>query len=391
MNQILRVDTEDTRPIPEDASGEVALFVRQVVRDQNAVVVSDYAKGLFSAPLLKDIIATCRKARVPVIVDPKPKPALDLRAYRGATVIKPNRYETQIITGLPLETEGDMRAAASKLQGDLDASAVVLSLDRDGMYLYEAEKGGRGPVVKQSRLIRAQPREVSDVTGAGDMVTGMLALAIGAGAGFQAAAELSNVAADIAVGKFGVAQVSRDEIAAELRRRERGVPDKLKSLPELLGRLGDHRRKKETVVFTNGCFDLLHIGHIEYLKFARRQGGLLVVGLNSDRSVRNLKGPGRPILKQEERARVLAALEDVDYIVIFEETTPEKLIEQVRPDVLVKGEDWREKGVVGQEFVESYGGRVVLAPLVEGISTSDIVSRILEQYGNAAEPPRRAR
>ncbi len=383
MHQILRVDSEDTRPIPDIVSAAVAKFLRGALPEQDAVVVSDYAKGLFSTSLLVEVIASCRRAGVPVIVDPKPKSGQDFSAYRGATVFKPNRYETQIITGIRIHSETDMLAAARKIQGDLDVPVVLLSLDRDGMFLYETEKVKGKTRVRHAELIRANPREVSDVTGAGDVVTSMLAAVIGAKADYLAAAELSNIAADIEVGKFGVAPVSREEIAAELRLREYGVPNKLKSLPDLLGLLADHRRKEHTVVFTNGCFDLLHIGHIEYLKFARRQGDLLVVGLNSDQSVRSLKGPNRPILKQQERARVLSALEDVDYIVLFDETTPEELISQVKPDVLVKGEDWRKKGVVGREFVESYGGRVVLAPLVEGISTTDIVSRILERYGNS--------
>ena len=369
MHQILRVDSEDTRPIPDGVSKKIAELVRKSLPNQDAVVVSDYAKGLFSPALLSSIISACRKAKVPVIADPKPRPGQDFGAYRGATVIKPNRYETQIITGMPVQTEDDMLAAARKIHDELDAPVVLLSLDRDGMFLFEVEKAKGRTRVKHAELIRAQPREVSDVTGAG--------------AGYRAAAELSNIAADIEVGKFGVAPVSREEIADELRLREHGVPSKLKPLPELMSALAERRRKRETVVFTNGCFDILHIGHLEYLKFARRQGNLLVVGLNSDTSVRNLKGPNRPILRQQERARVLSALEDVDYIVIFEETTPERLISQVKPDVLVKGEDWRKKGVVGREFVESYGGRVVLAPLVEGISTTDIVSRILERYGNS--------
>lgn len=384
MHQILRVDSEDTRPIPDGVSKKIAELVRKSLPNQDAVVVSDYAKGLFSPALLSSIISACRKAKVPVIADPKPRQGQDFGVYRGATVIKPNRYETQIITGMPVQTEDDMLAAARKIHDELDAPVVLLSLDRDGMFLFEVEKAKGKTRVKHAELIRAHPREVSDVTGAGDVVTSVLAAVIGAGAGYRAAAELSNIAADIEVGKFGVAPVSREEIADELRLREHGVPSKLKSLPELMSALAERRRKKETIVFTNGCFDLLHIGHLEYLKFARRQGNLLVVGLNSDASVRRLKGPNRPILKQQERARVLAALEDVDYIVIFEEPTPEHLIAQVKPDVLVKGEDWRKKGVVGREFVESYGGRVVLAPLVEGISTTDIVSRILERYGNSA-------
>ena len=233
-------------------------------------------------------------------------------------------------------------------------------------------------------MLPTNPREVHDVTGAGDMVLSVIAFVVGAGSSIADAARLANIAAGIEVGKIGVAPVSREEILRELLGYHPSL-EKIKTVKELKDLLNKHRSKRDRIVFTNGCFDILHRGHVEYLGFARNQGELLVVGLNTDRSVNNMKGPSRPVLPEQDRARIIAALEDVDYVVLFDEPTPEELIREVRPDVLIKGEDWREKGVVGREFVESYGGKVVLAPLVQGISTTDIISRIVEKENQRAQ------
>lgn len=191
---------------------------------------------------------------------------------------------------------------------------------------------------------------------------------------------LANIAAGIEVGKIGVVPVSKDEILNELASEGNQKSGKIKTVEMLENILKEHRRRNDKVVFTNGCFDILHVGHIEYLKFARKQGDLLVVGLNTDSSIKKLKGPNRPIVSQDERAKMLAALEDVSYVVLFDELTPMSIITSLKPEILVKGEDWKDAGVVGQEFVESYGGKVVLAPLVEGISTTNIVSRIINKH-----------
>ncbi len=211
------------------------------------------------------------------------------------------------------------------------------------------------------------------------MVISVLGAVLAAGHDYATAAALANVAAGIEVGRIGVQPITREEIISAIRHEHAIASDKMKSLDELRAVLEEHRRRREQIVFTNGCFDILHLGHAKYLEFSRGLGDLLVVGVNSDDSVRKIKGPKRPVCPQNERAQMLAALGDVTYVVIFDEETPEKLIRQVRPDVLVKGEDWKDKGVVGREFVESYGGEVVLAPLVDGKSTSDIIKRISEK------------
>jgi D-beta-D-heptose 7-phosphate kinase/D-beta-D-heptose 1-phosphate adenosyltransferase len=290
--------------------------------------------------------------------------------YKGSTVLTPNRYETQVATGIAPRDDASLRAAAKALRKMADLRHVLITLDRDGMYLdSEGEEGVRIPT---------RPKEVFDVTGAGDMVVSVVALLLGCGASIRDAATLANVAAGIEVTKIGAAPVSRDEILGELL--SGNVNLKLKTLASAVEMARECRRRNGKVVWTNGCFDIFHIGHYEYLKLARQQGDLLIVGLNSDASVRRLKGPQRPITGEAERARLLAALDVVDCIVVFEEDTPLEAIKAVRPDVIVKGGDYREDQVVGWDAIKSYGGKVVIAPLVEGVSTTDIVKRVLERY-----------
>jgi len=217
---------------------------------------------------------------------------------------------------------------------------------------------------------------VYDVTGAGDMVLATLAVTLAAGCDYKTAVQLSNITAGIEVGKFGAATVTIPEIINEIIGENRGKSGKVQSIDSLVDQLALLRRQKNSIIFTNGCFDVVHRGHTEFLKFCRLQGDIVVVGLNSDSSVKAIKGPGRPINNQYDRAAVLAALETVDYITVFDEPAPLNLIKKIKPDVLVKGQDWARKGVIGQEFVESYGGKVVLAPLVEGKSSTETIEKM---------------
>jgi D-beta-D-heptose 7-phosphate kinase/D-beta-D-heptose 1-phosphate adenosyltransferase len=265
--------------------------------------------------------------------------------------------------------------AAAAIRDGLGLGSVVVTLDREGAYLLTADGG---------MAIPTHARHVYDTTGAGDMVISAIAVALGGGVGYPDAVRLANVAAGLEVEKFGAQTVSRDEILARLCAEYHSTLDKLMDLPRLLRELERLRKLGRRIVFTNGCFDVFHLGHIKYIEYARRQGDVLVVGLNSDASVRALKGPNRPICGEQERAGLLAALSSVDFIVIFPETSVLPLIEQVRPDVLVKGGDYTVEGVVGHEVVLGYGGKVVLAPQLEGLSTSNLVERILEKYNQKA-------
>ena len=376
LQQVLRVDWEDTTPIPPACERRLLARIRKRLPGCGAVVISDYEKGVVTETICRETITQARKLGIPVLVDPHP--SANYAKYKGATVCTPNRYETELATHIHLTDEASLNRAARRLQKGLDLAAVHITLDKEGAYLLEKGRPGQ--------LVPARPRQVYDNAGAGDMVVAVMALVIAAGRPLPDAARLANVAGGLEVEKFGVQPVTREEMIADLLGEARRGGDKVCTAENLMLDLGRHRGLSQTVVFTNGCFDVLHAGHIAFLEAASRQGDVLVVGLNTDRSVRAIKGPGRPVCSQEERARVLAALEVVDYIALFDGETPQKLIEAIRPDVLVKGEDWRAKGVVGREFVESHGGRVVLLPLVKGISTTQLVERI--RNGTAAAPSR---
>jgi len=367
---LLRVDHEKRQPIPARIERRIRQYVTKVIRRCDCVLLADYNKGLLGRSLIRAIVSRARRHGVPVIVDPKRD---DFSIYAGATAITPNRFETQIASGIAVEDEKSAAAAARKLAKEHGFEHVIITLDKDGMYVYS----GRGA----GTMLTTVPTDVTDVTGAGDMVISAIGLAVAGGFDYDDAARLANVAAGIEVRKMGVAPVSRREIIRELHIQLKRQTDKILHRDEIEDILKTCRQRGEKIVFTNGCFDLLHAGHVSYLQFARSQGDVLVLGLNSDKSVRKIKDSGRPILAESERARILAGLESVDYIVLFDEPTPINLIRRVKPDVLVKGEDWRHKGVVGREFVESYGGAVVLAPLVPGESTTDIIRRVLDRYG----------
>ena len=255
--------------------------------------------------------------------------------------------------------------------------AVVITLDKDGAYL--ATRGGDGeePI---RRHLTTRPRAVYDVTGAGDMVLAALAVARAAGAGWVDAVALANVAGGLEVERFGAVPVTPGEIVAELLSELRETDGKERALSRLLPELRRHRDAGKRVVFTNGCFDLIHLGHVKYFRFAKAQGDILVVGVNTDASIRRLKGEKRPLIEENDRVGVLEELESIDYLVRFDEDTPMGLIESIRPDVLVKGADYAKEQVVGWEVVESTGGRVALAPLIDGRSTTNVIRRIVEAY-----------
>jgi D-beta-D-heptose 7-phosphate kinase/D-beta-D-heptose 1-phosphate adenosyltransferase len=371
--QLLRVDEEDARPLTPPRERTFKTRIRGALKKADAVLVSDIDKGLLTPVVLTGLIETARRRSIPIIVDPRLSD--DYSIYRGATVLTPNRYETERATGMKLTDRDAWRAAAEKLIKSLDLQACLITLDRDGMYL--AERSGR------AAYIPTAPREVYDVTGAGDIVLTFFGFLTAAGMGFPAAAEIANLAAGIEVGRMGTEIISRDDLARALQPAHTAYEAKIVSEQELKTALQRERRANRKIVFTNGCFDLLHAGHLQILGFARAHGDILVVGLNSDRSVREIKGPERPIHNAADRARLLAALEMVNYIVVFDDPRAERIIRRVRPDVLIKGEDWRGKTVDGQTFVESYGGQVLLAPLLEGHSTTGTIARMRSGAGHA--------
>ncbi len=363
--QLMRIDREFAGPLPQQLSDRILATYKQSLARADAVCLQDYDKGLLAGDICRKMVDLARKLQKKVLIDPSM--TADYSKYTGATLITPNRREASVATGIEITRAEAAERAAGKLRKELALEAVVITLDKEGAYLKTEDKG---------QMIATRARSVYDVTGAGDMVLATLAAALASGCDYRTAVRLSNITGGIEVEKFGTASVSIHDIVNEILSHNRGRQGKLRPLELLRSELTRRRSQHRTIVFTNGCFDVLHRGHIEYLKFCKSQGDIVVVGLNSDNSVRTIKGPGRPINNQQDRAEVLGALESVDYIVIFDEPTPQKLIETVRPHVLVKGEDWARKGVVGREFVESCGGRVVLAPLVEGKSSTATIKRI---------------
>lgn len=369
IQHMLRVDKESTAPISQATEKQILNHLGQILPEQDAIVLSDYDKGLLTEPIIRRAVELAAKHNLPVIADPKIGRPYTI--YKSATVLTPNRYETQLATGIAPRDKDSAAAAAKKIRELTAARYVIITLDRDGMYLDEENQPGI--------LLPTQPREVFDVTGAGDIVVSLLALLLASRAPIRDAVALANIAAGIEISKIGAAPVSRAEILMEILGGD-GILSKLKSLDQAVALAEETRRKHGKTVWTNGCFDLFHVGHYEYLKFARKQGDLLIVGLNSDASVRRLKGPQRPITKESERARLLAALDVVDAIVIFNQDSPEDLIRAIKPDVLVKGADYKVNQVVGHDLIAAWGGAVALAPLIEGISTSHLVERILKLH-----------
>ena len=363
--QLLRADSEKVAPLREELRGELLRLVQASLAHYPVVIISDYAKGVLTHGLAGEIIAAARAAGAIVIVDPK---GTDYGVYRGASVLKPNRRELAAAAGRPLDTEDDVVAAARALMGALDIAAMLVTCGKDGMMLVE----GGGEIHR----LPAEAREVYDVSGAGDTVVAVLGAALAAGATRLEAAQLANAAAGLVVAKVGTAAVTANELAQALIDRDALEHNKVLPAALALEHVARWRRNGLAVGFTNGCFDLLHPGHVSLLRQSRAACDRLVVGLNSDASVQRLKGRGRPVQTAEARAAVLASLEAVDLVVVFEEDTPLALIEALRPELLVKGADYRPDQVVGGEFVEAYGGRVLLAKLLPGHSTTATIARV---------------
>ncbi|HEY6007972.1 MAG TPA: bifunctional D-glycero-beta-D-manno-heptose-7-phosphate kinase/D-glycero-beta-D-manno-heptose 1-phosphate adenylyltransferase HldE [Geobacteraceae bacterium] len=368
--QILRIDREVRDPVSPEFERQLAEYVRDRAGAFDVILVSDYLKGVLTERVLETITTVGRSHGIPVVVDPKGN---DFGRYRHATILTPNRKEAEFASGVAIRDDSGLERAAGVLLQRAQLEAVLITRSEAGMSLFLADG--------TSRHIPTVAREVFDVTGAGDTVVAVLGALLACGAGLADAAWLANVAAGIAVGKLGTSTVSPEEIVAEVGRGHADSDAKIKNVDVLTQLLAADRKRGRRVVFTNGCFDLLHAGHVKYLQKARSFGDLLVLGLNSDVSVRRLKGENRPLIGEAERAHLLAALSCIDYVVIFEEDTPLQLIEAVRPDVLVKGGDYAPEQVVGKDFVESYGGRLELVEFVDGKSTTGIIEKILARYG----------
>ena len=364
--QLLRADRETVRPAKPHTESELVRRAADALKHCQAVVLSDYGKGVLSDDVIGQVIAAARAQGRPVVVDPR---GSDPKRYAGATVITPNRRELGELAGLRIGTPEQIRDAARVVMAKGGIEAVLVTLSQDGMALFTA----RG----EEHHLRAEAREVYDVSGAGDTVVALLACGLASGLALVDAARLASVAAGIVVGKTGTAVVYPEELVFALRAEDlRFGEAKAASIDQALEKVAGWRRQGFRVGFTNGCFDLLHPGHVSLLAQARSRCDKLIVAINSDASVSRLKGPERPVHSEASRAAVLGSLATVDLVVVFGEDTPLEIIRALKPDLLVKGADYTVENVVGADVVQSYGGEVYLAELAEGHSTTNVIRRM---------------
>ncbi len=362
--QMLRLDIERRGTLASGAYAELMSEAVRLIPEADAIVLSDYAKGVLTEAVCRQVLDEARRHGVPVLVDPKTP---DFRRYRGATTISPNLNElTVAIPGLGRDLDVLFPAAQKRLR-EWELEYLVVTLGEKGIAVVREESITLAPAVA---------RQVFDVSGAGDTVIAVLALSLAAQVPIESAVRLANVAAGVVVSKVGTVPIQKAELIGALSTTVAlHAEEKILSRDRLLGRITAWRAAGERIAFTNGCFDLLHVGHLAVLEQARREADRLVVGLNTDQSVGKLKGASRPVVGERERAQVLAALAAVDAVVLFGEETPLNLVAEIRPDVLVKGGDYSDDNIVGANEVRSWGGRVKIVPLLAGVSTTELIAR----------------
>lgn len=372
--QILRVDTEKTGEFSQELKAQLLSRIEAQISGCAAIVLSDYGKGVLSDEVCQALVQRGQELSIPTFVDPK---GLHYEKYAGCYVISPNRLELGAATSTDASDLDLLLKNGQQLRSDLGIGHLVVTLGELGITLIEETGSHRFP---------ALAREVFDVSGAGDTVIATMAAAVAADLPLHEAVRVANLAAGIVVGKLGTVPIFREELLAKLTiEGESSQAEKICSFEMLAKRAAQWRVAGRRIVFTNGCFDLLHVGHLALLEQAKREGDCLVVALNSDHSVRMLKGPGRPIISEDARARIVAALPCVDAVVFFDEETPLRLIRTLRPDVLVKGADYSEDEVVGANEMKTWGGKVTLIPPVEGTSTTEILKKaVASQHGDSS-------
>lgn len=364
--QIVRADEESRLPLQPEEAELLCQAIDDRLEEASVVILSDYGKGVCDSMVVRHLIGEARLRGIPVFVDPK---SPDFRHYRGATCITPNARELRAASGLPGDDDASVEAAARKVMARAEADAILATRSEKGMMLVPAE----GEAV----TVPARAREVFDVSGAGDTVIATMALAVASGLSLEESMRVANAAAGVVVAKLGTATADITEVMRELQAQDAPPPSPhLLTREQALRQAGEWKRQGLKVGFTNGCFDILHPGHVSLLAAARRACDRLIVALNDDASVRRLKGPPRPVNPLESRAAVMAAVRSVDAVVSFSENTPLELIRFLLPDVLIKGSDYRPEDVVGAEDVIRNGGRLVLADLQEGHSTTATIGKI---------------
>ncbi|WP_299136636.1 D-glycero-beta-D-manno-heptose-7-phosphate kinase [uncultured Tenacibaculum sp.] len=348
--QIVRYDKEDIKEISNSTSDKIIELFENIIKKYDIVILSDYGKGVLTEKVTKNIIKTANKLNIKTLVDPK---GYNYTKYTGAYLLTPNKKEAGIVTSLDIDNK-NLETAIRKLKSDYNLSISIITLSHEGIALYN----------KELKTFPTKTKEVYDVTGAGDTVIAAIAFKLAHQQTIEEAIEFANLAAGIVVGKIGVATASVDEIHAQQYN--------VKTKNEIINIVSQLKKQSKKIVFTNGCFDILHLGHIKYLEKAKIAGDILIVGINSDESVKKLKGIDRPINSESDRSYLINSLKSVDYTVIFNEDTPYELIKIIKPDVLVKGGDYNNKEVVGSDIVKT----TKLIDFIEGKSTTELINKI---------------
>jgi len=362
---VLRIDRETRQEIADEQVDRLVQFVKERIDAFDVVLVSDYGKGLLTETLLSQLIDMANQSDKTIIVDPK---GLRFKKYAGATAITPNKREASLAAGTEIADDSSLMEIGQKLLQGIPVQKVLISCGEEGMVLFEH---GKKPY-----KISAEARQVFDVSGAGDTVLAVLGLGLASGGSFREAASLANVAAGIVVGKVGTATVSREELERTLGFSTRELVEKHKTLSDLASIADRLRTEGKTIVMTNGCFDLLHVGHIRLLSESKKLGDVLIVAIDDDESVKALKGEDRPVIGVQDRLRIISALDSVDYVTLFSTEELEHVIEAVQPDVLAKGSNDMTGAVLGRKVVERSGGRVVLISITETVSSTRIIEQI---------------
>ncbi len=373
--QVLRIDRETTRRISPKSRQAIIDFANARMPEIDAVILSDYAKGLISRPLVEAVVSSARRRGVPVVCDPKSR---DFSLYNGVTLLTPNRREAAAAAGISTDTFEDVTCAGRRILQNTRIDNLLITCGKDGMMLFE----NKDPVAP--RRIAADARQVFDVSGAGDTVVSVMGLCGAVDMSWPEAAAVANAAAGVVVGKVGTAVVTPKELSAALLRKTGDIRVKQVLRDDLSAYVKRLRGAGRRIVLTNGCFDFLHVGHFRFLSAARALGDVLIVAVDDDASVIRLKGPGRPVIGETERVRILSALDCVDAVVVFPTDGLYDLIDTVRPDVLAKGDNYDPAEVVGRERVEARGGRVVLLPVLSEITTAGLIKAVRGENGGAS-------
>jgi D-beta-D-heptose 7-phosphate kinase/D-beta-D-heptose 1-phosphate adenosyltransferase len=362
---VLRIDRETRRKVSSTSFEKLGSLLEEMIPGADVVLISDYGKGLLTQSFLETLLSTARRHNKITVVDPK---GTDYSRYKGATLITPNTKEASLASGIAITGKESLHRAGAEILATSGVEKVLITLGKDGMVLFDQKR--------KPYKISADARQVFDVSGAGDTVVAVIGLALATGSPFREAMQLANTAAGLVVRKVGTATVSKQELDQALNPYQDVQNTKQIRLADIDTLIKNLKKKGRQIVLTNGCFDLLHAGHIAFFTKAKQYGDVLIVAIDDDDSVRSIKGAGRPVIQAEERVRILSALDVIDHVVVFSTNELTTLIETIQPDVLTKGSNYKQDTVFGHDIVEQCGGRIALIPISDDISSTKLIDKI---------------